>query len=39
MEERSLKRILILGSAVIDVIVTIDRLPLSGENIPGLKKA
>lgn len=38
MEEKSLKRILILGSAVIDVIVTIDRLPLAGEDIPGLQK-
>lgn len=38
MKEKSLKRILILGSAVIDVIVTIDRLPLAGEDIPGLQK-
>lgn len=38
MEEKSLKRILILGSAVIDVIVTINRLPLAGEDIPGLQK-
>ncbi len=38
MEEKSLKRILILGSAVIDIIVTIDRLPLAGEDIPGLQK-
>ena len=37
MEEKSLKRILILGSAVIDIIVTIDRLPLAGEDIPGLQ--
>ena len=38
MKEKSLKRILILGSAVIDVIVTINRLPLAGEDIPGLQK-
>ena len=38
MKEKSFKRILILGSAVIDVIVTIDRLPLAGEDIPGLQK-
>ena len=38
MKEKSLKRILILGSAVIDVIVTIDRLPLAGKDIPGLQK-
>lgn len=32
------KKILILGSAVIDVIIDIDRLPKAGEDIPGIQK-
>lgn len=32
------KKILILGSAVIDVIINIDRLPQSGEDIMGMQK-
>lgn len=38
MEGKEPKRILVLGSAVIDVIIDIERLPKAGEDIPGIQK-
>lgn len=38
MEGKESKRILVLGSAVIDVIIDIERLPKAGEDIPGIQK-
>lgn len=38
MEGKKPKRILVLGSAVIDVIIDIERLPKAGEDIPGIQK-
>ena len=38
MEGKQPKRILVLGSAVIDVIIDIERLPQAGEDIPGIQK-
>ncbi len=32
------KKILVLGSAVIDVIINIDKLPKPGEDIPGFQQ-
>lgn len=38
MEGKEPKRILVLGSAVIDVIIDIERLPKAGEDIPDIQK-